>query len=330
MKKLITFCFCILQVLISNPIMGDSITAGTWNLEHLGSPGRGLGYRDLPLRSHQDLAKIARLIQSEKIDLLALQEIAITHRDNASGDYQSTPLNILCNLLGESWRYRIAPPSGSMPSPESVHNMQNAYIWDSSKLRGLRFFPVEVENVAVGSKNLFDRIPWAGWFETLNSGEEGNDFLLVNLHLTSGQNNDENHLAAMIMVERNLYSSLREIDITESDRAFLGDFNDNPWAVNDQGQARYMDLLYRYMDEKGFQDLLTEEDGFTRINSDMNSAIDHVLINRSLMRHLESDQLRIYRPQADNLNDYQQWREVYSDHFPLLFSIKVSRDDDKD
>lgn len=306
----------------------ENLHLATWNVEHLGSPGRGLGYRPLELRTREQLAGIASLIKEEEIALLALQEVAVSRREGEL--YRSDALDSLCALLGGQWNYVIAPPGGEMPGSEDVHNMQNAWLWDGEKALLEKSFALPVENVEVGGKSTFDRRPWAAWFSFYRRGEIGNDLLLVNLHMASGQDNDENHLAAMVMVERSINGALRSLDITESDRIILGDFNDNPWARDDRGRLKYSSLLYQYMEEKSYQDLVKESMGFTRINRDMNSIIDHVLVNSSARRHLASQNLKILRPEAETLEEYQRWREDYSDHFPLIFSVKITSDDDAD
>lgn len=304
-------------------LSAETLTLGSWNVEHLGSPGRGLGYRDLPLRSNRQLRDIAEFIKDQRIDALALQEVAITGFDGSLP--LSEPLEKICSTLGPHWSYRVLGDWENPPSAGSIHNMQNAFIWNEEKLHLLNSFPLQVQSVAVGRKNTFDRIPYAAWFESTG----GNDFLLVNLHLTSGQDNDENHLAAMVMVERNIGKTLKDLDITESDRIILGDFNDNPWAKDTRGNRAYLNLLYLYMEEKGFRDLMTKEFPFSRFNNNLDSRIDHVLINRSALRHFQEESFRIPYPSSE-LRELQRWRETFSDHLPLLFELKIGRDDDSD
>lgn len=313
----------IIWLLMTLWISAETVTLGSWNLEHLGSPGRGLGYRDLPPRSNRQLRDIAVFIDELGISALALQEVAITGFE--SDRPLSAPLEKICSALGPDWDYVLMGDPENPPPAGSIHNMQNAFIWNGTYLNLLDSFPLLVESVNVGDKNTFDRIPYAAWFETT----EGNDFLLINLHLTSGQDNDENHLAAMVTVERNIGQSLRSRDITESDRIVLGDFNDNPWALNTRGEPAFLDLLYRYMEKKGYRDLMTEAFPFTRSNKNLDSRIDHILINRSALRHFEEGSFRIPYPSKD-LRELQIWRESYSDHLPLLFELVMSRDDDRD
>lgn len=319
----------VLLLLTGLGLFGENLNIATWNIEHLGSPGRGLGYRNLPLRTPQELDRIANWIDEMDLQVLALQEVAVSHFEDELP--QSSSLDHIAGALGPEWRYAIAPPYMENFDSQSIHNMQNAYLWDSSRVILEQSFALPVSNVMVGRKRAFSRRPWAAWFSAIHNGERGNDFLLVNLHLASGQDNDENHLAAMVMVEQAINPALSSRDITESDRIVLGDFNDNPWALNDRGEPRYMDLMYRYMEERGYQHLTNEHLRFTRLNDNLDSIIDHVLINRSALRHYNENSFLVAVPEgSDTPHDYNRFREVYSDHCPLIFSLKVGRDDDAD
>jgi exonuclease III len=97
-------------------------------------------------------------------------------------------------------------------------------------VRLVKAFNFSFTNEYVGQKRLFDRLPLVGYFQALKDGSDTNDFLLVNVHLTSGQNNDENHLAAMVIIEQNIKNHLKREGIKESDKIVLGDFNDNQFA----------------------------------------------------------------------------------------------------
>ena len=68
-------------VAVPGTASGESIRVVTWNIEHLGSPGRGLGgigAGTLPLRSEAQLKAIATFITNDlNADVVALQEVAI-------------------------------------------------------------------------------------------------------------------------------------------------------------------------------------------------------------------------------------------------------------
>ncbi len=91
--RLSLWCFALVMALmVSSGISWsqDTLRIVTWNIEHLGSPGRGLGgigAGTLPLRSDEDLQKIALFIRDRlHADVLALQEIAISRVSAAGND----------------------------------------------------------------------------------------------------------------------------------------------------------------------------------------------------------------------------------------------------
>ena len=73
--------------------------------------------------------------------------------------------------------------------------------------------------------------------------------------------------------------------IRETDHIILGDFNDNPFAVDDQGERRFSD---QYMSEKGYSNLVSTGTGATRMDNNLSSIVDHLLVNRSARGHLYS------------------------------------------
>ncbi len=304
----------------------ETIKVVTWNIEHLGSHGRGLGgigAGSLPKRTDDQLKEIADFIRDElKADLIAVQEVAVTMLHE--GLNISDPLEKIVNELGEDWSYFVGNSGGEVEL-DSIHNMQNAFIWNAKKVRLVKILNFTFPNEIVGDKHLFDRTPLIGYFQALKDNQDTNDFLIANVHLASGQGNDENHLVAMVIVERNLKNLLKRNNIKESDRIIMGDFNDNPFAKKDDGSAKYSDLLYQYMGEKKYTDLVTEETGATRMDNNLQSIIDHILVNNSGKRHLKEMSVKKHNPPNDSM---AEWRKTYSDHFPLVFEIKVDSEDD--
>ena len=65
----------------------SSIKVTTWNIEHLGTDGRGFGggfgSGNLSLRTDDQLKNIGKFIRDKvKSDVVALQEIGISHESN--------------------------------------------------------------------------------------------------------------------------------------------------------------------------------------------------------------------------------------------------------
>ena len=244
----------------------DALTITTFNIEHLGSPGRGFGggfgAEDGPLakRTDEQLKSLALLIKNElQSDVLALQEVAITSR--RLGKSSSRPMEKIVSVLkdeGQNWHYYL-PVIDHTPDPDDQHNEHLGFLWNRDRVRLLAVFEMDLVNQELAGKSLFDRMPLIGYFEAIrDDGKPGNDFVLVNVHMGSGQNFDENHLIAMTLIEFELAATLGRHAVTESDRIILGDFNDNPLIKNNDGRPKYSPALYEHMKFKGYVDLVTE------------------------------------------------------------------------
>lgn len=324
MSKLLSLFF----LLFSFNALADELKITTWNIETLGAhEGRGFaggfGRGNLPLRSDEQINAISSLIKYELLsDIIAVQEILITHtlEDGTSRNFQ---LDKIVNQLGEGWEYYL-PPKESAGDSET---MFLGFIWNSDKFDDVRINPMRLENQYMAGKSLFDRIPLVGYFDIKHSDGEGNDFVLVNVHMGSGQHNDENHLIAMTLIEYELTNDMLENHIKESDRIILGDFNDNPYALSDAGNKAYSSALYVHMEFKKYKNFVTADLGSTRMDSALKSTIDHILINSSAQRHTISEKAEIYRPLGGS-TAYAEWRKTYSDHFPVSIILDISSSDD--
>lgn len=307
----------------------DKIRIATWNIEHLGSPGRGLGgigAGSLQRRSDNDLKKVADFIKDDlRADVLAIQEVAITATPSF-GNVSET-LDKIVDELGSDWSAHVGSPGSGIVAFGTLRNLQNAFLWNTAKVRLVMAFDMRFPNEIVGSKNLFDRVPLAGYFQALKNLQDTNDFLLVNVHLTSGQGNDENHLAAMVIIEQNIRNELKRHNFRESDRIILGDFNDNPFAVDSNGQPEHIDLMYRYMESRRYTDLVTLQTGFTRMDTNRRSIIDHILVNKGASVDLLSSSAERVMPSDTTDAGLATWRRTFSDHFPLFIELKVRNSD---
>jgi len=333
MKKIFkTLSICFLLIANSAFCQNDSITIATWNIEHLGSDGRGFPEHqneNIGARTENDFRLIAALIKDTlQLDVVCLQEISISMKMNRKS--YSTQLDRIVHYLGEDWSYYLT----YLPCETDQEEMQNAFLYNTNKLRLKTVFEMDVPYFVVGEKNLFDRIPLVGHFVALKDEIEMNEFVLVNLHLASGQDNDENHLAAMVIIEQNLKDELKRRDIIEPNRdskyaleekIILGDFNDNPYKLkSNETCCKYLDFLYQYMDKKGYTDLTTKEIASTRMNKNFDSTIDHILVHKRIKDNIGLNKARIYYPCNKEDNDcLLEWRKIYSDHFPLYFKLEI-------
>jgi|GEM_PF-1718037 len=337
----------------------DTLGVTTWNIEHLGSPGRGFGsgfggfgrgsiperWNELPKRTPEQLKDIGTLISKElKSDVIALQEMAITGRRN--GRSICEPLNEIATELGSetkpgqekpalNWRYFL-PYAEETPPSDDEKNTHLGFLWNQERVRPLAIFEMTLENQNLAGKALFERKPLVGYFEQiLPDGSSGVDFVLVNVHLASGQHRDENHLIAMTLIEFEITRDLARHAIAESDIIILGDFNDsaNNGEETEDGVPKTSPALIQHMKFKGYTDLTTPDMGFTRMNSKLTSLIDHIMVNGSAARHLAQETATIYRPGQGARGDsalFADWRATYSDHFPITFRLALDDDDDRD
>lgn len=260
MKKRLKQILPLILIVMSFISYGQSLTIATWNIEHLGSNGRGFpefGENAFDRRTNDDYDKIAVLIRDNlSLEIVCAQEISSSYKE--AGISYSNELENITKVLGADWKYYLANFRGGNTSEDE---MQNAFIYNSNKVELKEVFELNVPDYYIGNKKAFDRKPLIGYFVPKDSD---NGFVIVNLHLASGQSNDENHMAAMIMIEQNLGYYLRKngIDKSEKDIIILGDLNDNPFKLKSNSKCcKYSNLMYEYMGEKGYTNLVDKTFG---------------------------------------------------------------------
>lgn len=328
--------------------VAEFVTITTWNMEHLGTLGRGFGggfggfgrgsvperIQPLPRRTDSDLEKIAHLIVSDLgSDILALQEIGITGLRR--GRSLSGPLSkIVANLdkSGGRWVYFL-PQVVETPAEDAEDNVYLGFLWNRNRVRLVNIFEMSLNDQGLAGKALFARKPLVAYFETIRAdGSHGNDFVLVNVHLASGQGNDENHLIAVTMLEYELLRNMAAHAVSESDVIVLGDFNDNPTQTRNDGSPMFSPAMHEHMIFKGYVDLVTPDLKTTRMNRALDSLIDHIFVNKYAQSYLLQDRATIYLPggSLENTEILGEWRQSFSDHFPLSFKFAVQSDTDTD
>ncbi len=310
MKK--QYFFFLLFFIVSSVFGQTGLTIATWNIEHLGSGGRGfpelVGNDALGNRTEEDFKKIASFIKDTlSLEIICVQEIASSKKE--SGKSYSNELDKITTNLGNDWKYYLANFEGGS---SSENEMQNAFVYDQAKVDLKVVFEMEVPNYCIGEKKAFDRKPLIGYFVPKGS-QDG--FVIINLHLSSGQDNYENHLASMIMVEQNLTGQLKKYGIeNEEDIIILGDFNDNPFKNSD--------LIIDYLEEKKYTHMVNKNFGSTRMDTNLKSIIDHIFLSKSAKKHVIQSKANIFKPKDMDKDGLKRWRTVYSDHFPLYIEYK--------
>ena len=121
--------------------------------------------------------------------------------------------------------------------------------------------------------------------------------------------------------------------VKEEDRIILGDFNDNPFAADKDGKRLYSPALYAHMRFKGYTDFVTAEMKTTRLNRDLDSLIDHVLVNQHALEHISRRKAAAFWPRGGREHEAKliEFRRTYSDHLPVSFELDIAeKDDDPD
>ncbi len=130
-------------------------------------------------------------------------------------------------------------------------------------------------------------------------------------------------------IERTLRKALKDAQVTENpDRIILGDFNDNPYAKKPNGEQKFSPALYIHMAFRGYKDLVVEGFHSTRMDTNLTSVIDHVLISKGMQKHAPVDQADIFLPGDGDTSFFAEWRQTFSDHFPITFPVKIENQDD--
>ena len=342
MKKLTTLILIVL-LLPFYSLSQEGIKVATWNLEKLGGNKRGGhgGCGDgFKRRTPESLKKIANLIDELNIDLLAIQEVKVTK--NEDGSSSNKDLSAIASNLGDNWKVYVAKKHTKLGNYKTgVGFDQVAFLFNSSKVVMKNVEEIVYPAMRMQDSDIHDRHPLVGKFAIIKDGQEMNDFVLVNLHLASGQPKKENKASAMAMVYcevMKMFSGERKWKNTndaisfEDDIVFLGDFNHNPYKPQNSSEGDGIHTLLTNDNKTaspGYINLVKEDMKFTRMNKSFSSLIDHIYVSKGMQSFLQYDRALIYRPEGgENCENYAKWREDYSDHFPVIFKVLIMDNDD--
>jgi len=74
--------------------------------------------------------------------------------------------------------------------------------------------------------------------------------------------------------------------------------------------------------------LVTSDFHSTRVDNNLTSIIDHILVSKSAKRHIEQDKGEIHLPNGTDNSRFIDWRRNFSDHFPISIKVKIENSDD--
>ena len=204
-------------MVLTTPVVGDEIKIASWNLQRFGPAKAGLkkseGNRDH--QQNDTIGKIAEIIRTAKIDLIAIQEVQ---------DKSFETLPKLRETLGPNWDYVESKRTGPEKGKE-----QYAIFFNSLKLRSeidMHLYDVEELERPKG----MERLPGYCRFETR---DHSFDFTIITFHNRTWKNGAEKDSAIEdAKYLDDVYEGVEKIlgaeDIPgaeDNDIILLGDFN---------------------------------------------------------------------------------------------------------
>ena len=221
----------------------------------------------------------------------------------------------------------------SADAASSGNSQRVAFVYDTRFVRPNAVTEIEVDRIEIQGKDIFDRDPLVGHFTFLVEGTDHNDLLVVGLHLASGQHNNRNHDAAMTRLLRELDQLRAEgtvLQAGEFDILLAGDLNANMFDNK-------VEEFFTSMDSGDWDVLAEAPYPATRLSGvplqPRNSRIDYIIASRvnGVQRGLSGEEITasaatVHQDLADD--DWDTFREQFSDHFPVTTCVGVVADAD--
>ena len=269
------------------------IHIGSWNIEHLSKHGG----------REENIFALTEHIEMASLDVLAMQEVYVTHRDE-SGARRNEHLDGVAKLLFEhtdcEWKYEILENRNPKDDEQLC-----AVAWNATQIDKLESFKIPVEH-KIDNFSLWDRTPHAVKFKH----RDKTDFAVIPLHMKANVGGATlakriRHLEAQTLMD-NLPGVIERLK--EKDIVMIGDTN----CLNSGEPALQL------ITSRGFEDL-NEADGGTFLNG---APFDRTFVpfDRKIF-----DFSRQYIMVSANPGDHEKY---LSDHFLIKTVIKIRRDDD--
>jgi endonuclease/exonuclease/phosphatase family metal-dependent hydrolase len=306
-------------------------TVGTWNLEHFhdgknrGFPETLWGGPSYPARTANDLTALAAVIRdSLDAKILILNEVMGEERE-VEGElhHRSEEMDDLLAQLGPSFQYVIT---------QSGRAQRVVLLYDTRYVRLNAAAEIEIPRIVVQGSDIFYRDPLIGHFTFLYDGEPKNDLLVVGLHLISDQEKTRNHDAAMARL-------LRELDMARADGTVLPTAEFDILLGGDLNASRYdndIEQFFTDLDTGNWKVLAGDIYPATRLSGvplEPRSQIDYLIVTRNtpeqsglLGEEISTSEASVHQELAQG--DWQTFRRVFSDHFPVTTCVRVTEDND--
>ncbi len=261
---------------------------GAWNLE-------AFGHRSDPPRSADDVQAIADFIRGLGVQILALSEI--------NGE---KPLKDLCARLGPNWKYAVGT-SGILPDGIGAR-VAPGILWDDTRVELISAGEMSDLRKRTPTGPIFHREPVSAGFRDRAGGP---DFRVVAVHLKAGRDEDSvSRREAELAGLRDYLESLLADKNEDNDIIVLGDFNLS--ADEPASEILAGDGFARFLKGRG------------RSIIHFNSQIDHI-VPLTTFEEIKAGSFEIHN---NGMRNAKEWRERYSDHFPVTVDLQPVPDDD--
>lgn len=287
----------------------------------------------------RDLAKLAEIIVSEELDVVALQEVL------SEGKGVNYLLEQLVKYELYEWDYRFDTPkdTSDLAIVKDVNRGEGyAYLWNKkrfklveySELGTVRQFEPRIINSLSTDVNadcsIFSRTPYYIRLQPLYGGFF--EMRLINIHVYWGSNS----LSAIAkrniefnILTQNIYpdiSNRRYGNFRVPYTIAMGDYNLNLFGPFVQDKNARIPGVYSYDDGGKTVNILTVQDGLTTLKQKEDgyaNNYDHFTYSPELSPFLDVwvepiDAVRKYCG-----GDFSYYREKISDHLPILMKINI-------
>jgi endonuclease/exonuclease/phosphatase family metal-dependent hydrolase len=282
---------------------------GSWNIEHFGRD-------DDDDRNDENRFAISEHIQLAGVDILALQEIYVTNREEFErgevgvNSHLDGAIDLLLEQTGEQWHYELFRNRQRNDTSQLC-----GVLWNASKVdRKGPSLRLDVEHSAQGDGDrtlrLWDRAPHAVKFST---GAGKIDLIVVPLHMKA--NTGPRNVVEQIRYEevRTLLATLPDAaeELEERDIVLLGDTN-----CTGRSEPAIQTLV-----REGFEDL-NAADAPTFVRGD--APFDRIFVPSAADRKaFKFSRQYILRSASPLSHD-----RFLSDHYVVKTTVKILEDDD--
>jgi endonuclease/exonuclease/phosphatase family metal-dependent hydrolase len=315
------------------PSAAGKITVGAWNLEWL-KDGKDRGFPEfkgaqaIPPRTDAEYVAIANIIRQLDIKVLILEEINGFNPD-ADNEEDAPARSVELDRLVT----KLTPAEYSYVIERSGHAQRVAILFESQTIHVVRSCEGDLPNPSVDNASLFARQPLLVYCQIFAEGVEMNDFVVVGVHLASGQGLTHNHDQAMAAVQ-DWISQVRTangcIPPGEFDVLIGGDFNASRFDNDVEG-------FWNQMEGSGW-DVLADDPSYpsTRLAGKppghTESKIDYLIVSRGHGglggEEVTATTANVHTELVPAAGGGMAFRQLASDHLPVTVDIQIMPDND--